>query len=225
MNLITGRTGTMFAFEQEDIVPDIVTLGKGLGGGYIPIAAIIAHKRVCEGFRNGPSKAFNHGQTYQAHPVSCAIASAVQRIIQRDDLGELLRLTSSSTWLYADMLQIVARCASLGRLLGAQIKEKFGDCEYVGEIRGRGLFWAIEFVRNRGTREPLPPSLGFAYRVNAESFQRGVSLYPGSGTVDGEIGDHLMFAPAYTSSEKEIHRMVDTAREAYDHVVSKMHIE
>lgn len=83
-----GRTGTRFAFEQEGIVPDILTLGKGLGGGYTPIAAIIANKRVCDGFRNGPSKAFNHGQTYQAHPLSCAIASAVQHKIQRDHLGK-----------------------------------------------------------------------------------------------------------------------------------------
>lgn len=83
-----GRTGTTFAFEQEGVVPDIVTLGKGLGGGYTPVAAIIAHKRVCDGFRAGPSKAFNHGQTYQAHPLSCAIAGAVQRIVQRDNLGK-----------------------------------------------------------------------------------------------------------------------------------------
>lgn len=79
----------MFAFEQEGIVPDIVTLGKGLGGGYAPIAAIVAHKRVCDGFREGPSQAFNHGQTYQAHPLTCAIASAVQTIMAREKLGEL----------------------------------------------------------------------------------------------------------------------------------------
>ncbi|ROV97983.1 hypothetical protein VMCG_07042 [Cytospora schulzeri] len=197
-----GRTGTMFAFEQEGIVPDIVTLGKGLGGGYTPIAAIIAHKRVCDGFRGGPSKAFNHGQTYQAHPLSCAISGAVQRIVQRDNL--------------------VARCAQLGNLLGDLLKESFAGCEYVGNIRGRGLFWALEFVRDCETKEPFAPSVGFAYKVNAASFGRGVSLYPGTGTVDGLAGDHLMFAPAYTCSEEEIHQMVETARDAYDEVVSAM---
>ncbi|EFW99677.1 aminotransferase class 3 [Grosmannia clavigera kw1407] len=193
-----GRTGTMFAFEQEGIVPDIMTLGKGLGGGYTPVAAIIAHKRVCDGFRAGPSQAFNHGQTYQAHPLSAAIATAVQRVVRRDSL--------------------VDRCACMGRLLGGQLKETFADAEYVGDIRGRGLFWALEFVRDRKTKEPLAPSLNFAYKVNAESFRRGVSLYPGSGTVDGVVGDHLMFAPAYTITEEEIARIVRTAREGYDHM-------
>ncbi|KAJ5186317.1 aminotransferase class 3 [Penicillium cf. viridicatum] len=199
-----GRTGTTFAFEQEGVVPDIVTLGKGLGGGYAPIAAIIAHKRVCDGFRGGPSKAFNHGQTYQAHPLSCAIATSVQTIIQRDNL--------------------VDRCAHLGKLLGAMLKEKFADCEYVGEVRGRGLFWALEFVQSRQTKKPFMASVGFASKVHKESFQRGVSLYPGSGSVDGKVGDHLMFAPAYTSSEEEILHIVQTARDAYDQVVSELRL-
>ena len=85
-----GRCGTLHAWEQEDIVPDIQTIAKGLGGGYAPIAAIIAHKRVCDGFRGGSSKAFNHGQTYQAHPLSCAIATSVQTIIQRDNLSKFI---------------------------------------------------------------------------------------------------------------------------------------
>lgn len=116
----------------------------------------------------------------------------------------------------------VARCAHLGSLLGTLLKENFTNCDFVGEIRGRGLFWAIEFVRDRETKESFAPSIGFAHKVNTASFQRGVSLYPGAGTVDGEVGDHLMFAPAYTCSEDEIHRMVSTARKAYDQVVSDM---
>ncbi|KAL4940323.1 pyridoxal phosphate-dependent transferase [Aspergillus oleicola] len=197
-----GRTGTTFAFEQEGIVPDIVMLGKGLGGGYTPIASVIAHKRVCDGFREGPGKAFNHGQTYQAHPLSCAIAGAVQDIVRRDDL--------------------VSRCANVGRLLGSLLKEKFGDCMYVGEIRGRGLFWGLEFVQNRETKESFSPSMDFANRMHKECFRRSVSLYPGSGSVDGKVGDHLMFAPAYTISEEELKNIVATAKEAYDHVVAEL---
>lgn len=123
---------------------------------------------------------------------------------------------------YTDNRFEVARCADLGKLLGSLLSERFESCEYVGDVRGRGLFWAIEFVRDRETKASFPSSMGFAYKLNAESLRRGVSLYPGSGTVDGEVGDHLMFAPAYTSSEAEIHHIVTVAYEAYLHVVAEL---
>lgn len=116
----------------------------------------------------------------------------------------------------------VARCAHLGHLLVAQLKERFADCEYVGDIRGRELFWALEFVRDCGTEQPFAPLVEFAHKVNASSFRRGVSLYQNSGTVDGVVGDHLLFAPAYTCSEAEIEYIVETAREAYDEVVTEV---
>lgn len=104
------------------------------------------------------------------------------------------------------------------------LKEQFADCEYVGDIRGRGLFWALEFVQSRHTKKPFSASVGFSSKMQMESFRRGVSLYPGSGSVDGEFGDHLMFAPAYTSSEEEILNIVQTARDAYDQVVSQLNL-
>lgn len=114
----------------------------------------------------------------------------------------------------------MARCARLGHLLEAQLRNKFAGCEHVGDIRGRGLFWALEFVRDRETKQPFAPSVDFAHKMYAASFRRGVALYPGAGTVDGVVGDHLMFAPAYTCSDDEIKHVVETARYAYDAVVS-----
>lgn len=114
-----GRTGTYFAFEQEDVKPDIVTVGKGLEGGYAPIAGMLINRKVVDALKKG-SSAFNHGQTYQAHPTSCATALAVQNIVRRDKL--------------------VAKCRLQGRKLEALLKTTFDSCKRIGDIRGRGLF-------------------------------------------------------------------------------------
>lgn len=114
-----GRKGTAFAFEQGDIVPDIVSIGKGLGGGYAPIAAILVGKKVVDGLRGG-SSAFNHEHTYQAHPVSCATALAVQQIIWRE--------------------RLVDRCRESGKFLEQLLRARLGGSKHVGDIRGRGLF-------------------------------------------------------------------------------------
>ncbi|TVY46500.1 putative aminotransferase [Lachnellula occidentalis] len=189
-----GRTGTYFAFEQESVVPDIVTVGKGLGGGYAPIAAVLISGKIIDVLRAGTS-AFNHGHTYQAHPVTCATALAVQNIVRREGLVE--------------------RCADMGRLLEKLLRETFSASKYVGDIRGRGLFWALEFVEDRRTKSTFDKSVGFGLRVQQAAFERGVAVYPGGGTVDGVSGDHVLIAPPYNVSEVDLRIIVDTLKAAY----------
>ncbi|KAM0798817.1 aminotransferase class-III [Usnea florida] len=194
----TGRTGSYFAFAQEDgIAPDIVTIGKGLGGGYAPIAGVLVGGEVVRGLRAGTG-AFNHGQTYQAHPASCASALAVQRIIRREGL--------------------VQRCARMGLLLERALREALQHKKYVGDVRGRGLFWGIEFVRDRDGKGTFEPGVEFGARVQRRAFELGVAVYPGAATVDGVRGDHVLIAPPYTVSEEEVWEIVGVVREAYEGV-------
>ena len=194
-----GRTGSLFAFEQEGegVVPDIITIGKGLGGGYAPIAGVLVHKKIVDGLRAGTGMV-NHGQTYQAHPLNCATALAVQRLIKREGLIE--------------------RCKRMGVVLERMLRDNLGDKMYVGDIRGRGLFWGIEFVRDKGTKEAFKPGLEFGTRVQRKAFDLGVAVYPGSATVDGIKGDHVLLAPPYTVVEGELDTIVKVIVAAYDAV-------
>ncbi len=194
-----GRTGTQFAFEQEGVVPDIMTVGKGLGGGYAPIAGVVVSKRVVDVLRDGTGM-FNHGQTYQAHPLSCATALAVQKIIQREDL--------------------VARCKTMGDILEKLLGKAFNN--EISKYIGRGLFWGIEFVANKRTREPFPPSVEFGLRVQKKAFELGVAIYPGVATVDGVRGDNVLLAPPYTVGEHDLRRIVEVVEIAYAEVESEV---
>ncbi|GFF56137.1 uncharacterized aminotransferase C1771.03c [Aspergillus udagawae] len=195
-----GRTGTMFAWEQErdedgnPVFPDIMTIGKGLGGGYAPISGILVHQKVVDVLDYG-SGSFNHGHTFQAHPISCAAALAVQRIIRRDDLLE--------------------NCVKMGTILERCLREQLGDEKHVGDIRGRGLFYAVEFVQDRAEKSPFEPKLQFGFLVQKEALKLDVAVYPGTGTVDGVRGDHILIAPPFTVKEHEIRHIVDVVTEAY----------
>jgi adenosylmethionine-8-amino-7-oxononanoate aminotransferase len=190
-----GRTGAMHAWEAEGVAPDIQVVAKGLGGGYQPIGGILAHRRVVEGLASG-SGAFLHGHTYQAHPVACAAALAVQRVIAEDDLLENVR--------------------SMGGRLEARLVERLGNHREVGEIRGRGLFWAVEFVRDRGTKEPFDPALKLHERVKREAFARGLACYPMNGTIDGRRGDHAILAPPYIVDAAQIDAIVERFGDAVE---------
>ncbi|EXJ85209.1 hypothetical protein A1O3_05884 [Capronia epimyces CBS 606.96] len=190
-----GRTGTLFAFEQEHIVPDIVTIGKGLGGGYSPIAGMLVHKKIIDVLQKGTSS-FNHGHTYQAHPVGCAATLAVQKILRRDAM--------------------IDNCALRGQFLHSLLLETFQHAKYVGHIRGRGLFWGIEFVKDKATRASFPPAVGFGIRFQSLAFELGVAVYPGSGTVDGSRGDHAILSPPYNVTEDELRKIVHVVKLAYD---------
>ncbi|MEO8455389.1 MAG: aspartate aminotransferase family protein [Sphingomicrobium sp.] len=184
----SGRTGTFLSCELDDVVPDIVTLGKGLGGGYQPIGAVVCTTEVYNAVADG-SAALKHGQTYNAHPIGCAAALAVQSIIRED--GLLDRVQSSG--------------ARLRRLLA----ERFGDHPNVGDIRGRGLLQAIELVADRTLKTPFDPALAMHQRAKAAAFGRGLLIYPGGGTIDGCQGDHILVAPPYNVSDDELEMIID----------------
>ncbi|PON26591.1 hypothetical protein TGAM01_v204601 [Trichoderma gamsii] len=201
----SGRMGTYFAFEPEgDVRPDLLTLGKGLGGGYAPIAGILISQRVVDVLTKG-SASFVHGQTYQAHPTGCAAALAVQRILKRDDL--------------------VAKCHTKGAFLEKRLRSALGDAKYVGEIRGRGFFWGIEYVQDRALKQPFKPEVKFHKRIHAAAHDRGLAIYPGAGTIDGVNGDHSILAPPLTATEEELEEMVRLLKEAYDAVEREMDSE
>jgi adenosylmethionine-8-amino-7-oxononanoate aminotransferase len=190
-----GRTGTLHAWEQEGVSPDIQAIAKGLGGGYQPIGAILMSERVLAPIMAG-SGAFAHGHTYLSHPVACAAALAVQEAIAADGLLERVRV--------------------LGARLEAGLTERFGNHRHVGDIRGRGLFQAIELVADRGSRAPFDSARKLNLRIRDEALARGLAVYPGAGTADGVAGDHILLAPPYTASEEEIDLVVARLGEAVD---------
>lgn len=193
-----GRTGTTHAWEQESVAPDIQAIAKGLGGGYQPIGAMLVNGKIIDTIRAG-SGAFQHGHTYLAHPLACAAALAVQDVIREDNLLD--------------------RVTERGRQLEQRLTERFGNHRHVGDIRGRGLFWAIELVADRASRTSFDPALKLNQKIKAEAFSNGLGCYPGGGTVDGIRGDHVLLAPPYIASADEIDQIVDKLGTAVDNVL------
>src|SRR3954463_3900043 len=194
----SGRTGTFLSCEQDGIVPDIVTLGKGLGAGYQPIGAVVCTTAVYDTVARG-SGALKHGQTYNAHPVGCAAALAVQRVIREE--GLLGRVQCSA--------------ARLTALLG----ERFGSHPNVGDIRGRGLLQALELVADRSLKTPFDGALALHQRAKTEAFARGLLIYPSGGTIDGREGDHILLAPPYNVTDDELDMIADLLAETVDAVL------
>jgi len=190
-----GRTGTLHAWEQEGITPDIQAVAKGLGGGYQPIGAMLASTAIIDTIRQG-SGAFQHGHTYLAHPLACAAALEVQRIISEERLLDNVK--------------------ALGGQLERRLTERFGNHRHVGDIRGRGLFWAIELVADRGSRGPFDPALKLNQKIKAAAFEGGLACYPAGGTADGRRGDHVMLAPPYIATSDDIDMIVDRLGVAVD---------
>ncbi len=190
-----GRTGTTHAWEQEGIAPDIQAIAKGLGGGYQPIGAMLASGRIIDTIRQG-SGAFQHGHTYLAHPMACAAALEVQRIVAEEKLLD--------------------RVEELGAYLEQRLTERFGNHRHVGDIRGRGLFRAIELVADRASREPFDPGLKLNERIKAAAFEAGLACYPAGGTADGRRGDHVLLAPPYISTPDDIDMIVERLGTAVD---------
>lgn len=197
----SGRTGSFHAFEQEGVLPDIMTMAKGLGGGYQPIAAVIASGKVVEAIISG-SGAFQHGHTYVGHPVACAAALAVQTIIERDGL--------------------VQRSAELGDYLAGLLHDRFGQHPHVGDIRGRGLFMGVELVADRDSDAPFDPSLQLHARVKRQAMEYGLACYPGGGTVDGVRGDHVLLAPPYITDRNELADAVERLGDALDAAIAEL---
>ncbi len=194
-----GRTGTRHACTQEGVAPDIMTIAKGLGGGYQPIGAMLANARIVEAIRLG-SGFFQHGHTYMGHATACAAALAVQRTIKEDGLLDAVQ--------------------QRGAELAAILQDRFGNHHHIGDVRGRGLFIGLELVADRASKEPFDPDLKLHARVKREAMARGLMCYPAGGTIDGRRGDHVLLAPPYIIRSAEIAELVDKLGDAIDAAIA-----
>ena len=183
-----GRCGTLWTFEQEGIVPDLVAIAKGLGAGYQPIGALMVSKEIADTIQRGTGF-FQHGHTYIGHAAACAGAVAVQKRLHDDD--------------------VLARVAPLGKLLEKKLRDAFADHPNVGDIRGRGLFWGIEIVEDRATKKPFDPKLRMHARLKRTALEAGLMCYPMGGAIDGVQGDHVLLAPPFIVEESQLDELVD----------------
>ncbi len=183
-----GRTGSLFACEQDDVRPDLITIAKGLGAGYQPIGALLVSESIYAAIHDGTGF-FQHGHTYMGHPTACAAALAVQTVIREENLLENVR--------------------AMGESLDAALSSQFGQHPNVGDIRGRGLFRGVELVRDRESKEPFEPERAVHIRLKREAMARGLMCYPMGGTIDGRRGNHILFAPPFIIDESHIGEMVD----------------
>ena len=195
-----GRCGTLHACEQEGVVPDLMTIAKGLGGGYQPIGAVLAQGRIVEAMTKG-SGFFQHGHTYLGHAVACAAALAVQQVIERDGL--------------------LAKVRRDAPVLQQRLVDALGNHPHVGDIRGRGFFWGVELVQDRASKAPFDPARRLHAKVKAAAFARGLLVYPMGGTVDGRYGDHVLLAPPFIATTDELTHMVSRLAEAVDAAIAQ----
>ncbi len=196
-----GRTGTMHACEQDGIAPDLMTIAKGMGGGFQAIGAVLVGRKVHDPITNG-SGLFMHGHTYMAHPVACAAGIAVVKTIKEEGLVERVRVQ--------------------GAKLRQRMEARFGNHPHVGDVRGRGLFQAIELVEDRGTKEAFDPKLMLHDRIKVECMERGLLAYPMPGTIDGKRGNHMILAPPYIVTDADIETIVDRLGDSVDAALAKL---
>lgn len=190
-----GRTGTLFACEQDGVRPDIVTIAKGLGAGYQPIGAMLCSGAIYAAIEDG-SGFFQHGHTYIGHPVACAAADVV-----------VSKLTDGG---------MTARAAQMGAVLEAALQDRFGQHPHVGDIRGRGMFRGLEIVADRETKAPFDPARMIHKRLKAAAFNAGLICYPMGGTIDGHHGDHVLLAPPFIITGDQVGELVDKLSTALD---------
>jgi adenosylmethionine-8-amino-7-oxononanoate aminotransferase len=195
-----GRTGTLYAVEQEGVTPDLITIAKGLGGGYQPIGAVMAQQHIVQAMQQG-SGFFQHGHTYLGHALACAASLAVQDVIRRDGLLERVRV--------------------LGAGLDERLRAALGEHPHVGDVRGRGLFMGVELVRDRATKQTFDPDLALHARIKREAMARGLMVYPMGGTIDGRQGDHVLLAPPFIISEDELDQLTERLTGAIDAAIAQ----
>ena len=196
-----GRTGTLHACEQEGVSPDILAIAKGLGGGYAPVGAMLLQDKIFKTIAEG-SGAFQHSHTYTGHPLACAAALAVQRVMRRDNL--------------------LANVRKQGAHLARRLQDRFGNHPFVGNVRGRGLFQGVEMVADRGTKKPFDPQHKLHARIKREAMARGLMVYPMGGTVDGVQGDHVLLAPPFIVNEADVDAIVERLGDAVDAAVASI---
>jgi adenosylmethionine-8-amino-7-oxononanoate aminotransferase len=196
-----GRTGTLHACEQEGITPDLMTIAKGLGGGYAPIGAVLIRDKIIDAITRG-SGMFQHGHTYLGHALACSASLAVQRVIRRDNLLENVR--------------------TQGAHLARRLQERFGNHPFVGDVRGRGLFAGVELVSDRSSKEPFDPKRKLHVRVKKEAMARGLMVYPTGGTIDGVKGDHVLLAPPFIVNAQQVDTIVERLGDAIDAAIKEI---
>jgi len=190
-----GRTGYLFACEEDGVAPDLMTIAKGLGAGYQPIGATLVSARIFKAIHDG-SGFFQHGHTYMGHPAACAGALAVQKVIEQDNLLDNVR--------------------TMGTKLRTALEERFGNHHHVGDIRGRGLFLGLELVEDRATKKSFDPARKVHAKVKAKAMELGLMCYPMGGTIDGRVGDHVLLAPPFIIGDNHVEEIVTKLGEAID---------
>lgn len=196
-----GRTGYLFALEAEGVSPDIFTIAKGLGAGYQPIAAVLANEKIINSIQEGSGNLWN-GHTYMSHAIACAGALAVLKVIEED--------------------QLLGNVRSQGRKLEKMLRNEFENHPNIGDIRGRGLFWGLEIVENKETKEPFPAEANLSAKIKKDILENGMLSYPSNGCVDGIRGDHILLAPPYTVTDDELVMIVDTVKKCLNNQLGKL---
>jgi adenosylmethionine-8-amino-7-oxononanoate aminotransferase len=190
-----GRTGYLYACDEDGVAPDLLTIAKGLGAGYQPIGATLVSDRIYDAIVNG-SGFFQHGHTYIGHATACAAALEVQRVIEEDRLLD----------------NVKAR----GEQLRASLRDHYSRHEHIGDVRGRGLFVGVELVEDRATKVPFSPELALNVAIKREAMKRGLMVYPMGGTADGVSGDHVLLAPPFICTADDIDRIVSRLTDAIE---------
>ncbi|KAK2476575.1 hypothetical protein H9L39_11799 [Fusarium oxysporum f. sp. albedinis] len=197
-----GKTGTMHAWEQEGISgPDIQMIGKALGGGFVPLSGVLLRNKIFDALADG-SRGLAHGHTFQAHPVACAAALEAQRIIRDED--------------------ILTNVQEMGKVLERLLRTNLGHMEFVGDIRGRGLFWAVEFVQDRRTKTPFPANMRLCHQIVDKALDLGLNILGNLGETGDIHVDHVIMSPPYVVTESELGRMVGILRESIQTVMSEV---
>jgi adenosylmethionine-8-amino-7-oxononanoate aminotransferase len=191
-----GKTGTMHAWEQDGIDgPDIQMIGKALGGGFVPLSGVLLRQEVFDGIAAG-TQVLAHGHTFQAHPTACAAALAVQRIIKGDGILDNVK--------------------AMGRCLESELRQQLGQLSYVGDIRGRGLFWAVEFILDTTAKTPFPREHNFSNHVVEVAAELGLNVLGNLGKT-GELDVELVIiSPPYVISRAEVECIVGLLRKAIE---------
>ncbi|MEK9850536.1 MAG: aspartate aminotransferase family protein [Candidatus Puniceispirillum sp.] len=195
-----GRTGTLFACEADQVIPDIVVIAKGLGAGYQPIGAMICQDYIHDHIEQG-SGFFQHGHTYLGHPMACATALAVLGRLVDDKIAEGVTGKSAQ--------------------LRAKLDAAFGQHPHIGDLRGRGLFLGIELVADRHSKQSFAPSLNIAGAIKQNAMDAGLMVYPSQGTIDGKHGDHVLIAPPFIITEDEMDLLVDRLHTAINNSIEE----
>ena len=191
----SGRTGTYFSFEQDGVIPDIVTLAKGIAGGYQPLAATIMRAPVVDVFNQS---GFAHGHTYIGHPVACAAGCAVMDVIEQHDL--------------------LTACKRQGESMQTMLNNRFSEHPHVGEVRGRGLFCALELVADKLSAKGFATDCQLAEKIHHAAMDVGLICYPGSTVIDGDYIPHILLAPPFIAQEHHLHECMDKLAEILDRI-------